>query len=102
MINIKVSKHDGFITEVTIKGHSGYDELGKDIVCASVSSISITTINACIRLENEKIQYEEKDGFLDIKVKENSRVINILMNNMIDLFKNLEEDYPNYIKITFK
>lgn len=102
MINIKVSKQDDFITRVTIKGHAGYDELGKDIVCASVSSISITTVNACTRLENEKIQYEEKDGFLDIKVKENSRVINILMNNMIDLFKNLEEDYPNYIKITFK
>ena len=38
---IKVNIEDKLIT---IKGHANYDDKGKDIVCASVSSIVITTL----------------------------------------------------------
>ena len=34
---------------IIITGHAGYDDFGKDIVCASVSSIVITSINLCLR-----------------------------------------------------
>lgn len=99
MINIKITKENDFVKEVIIKGHSGYDEIGKDIVCASVSSIATTTLNAIIRLDSDLVDYKSQDGFLEIKLKKNDRVINILMNNMIDLFKDLVEDYPKNIKI---
>ena len=45
--------------EITIKGHSGYSEEGSDIVCASVSSISITTVNALLSIDEDCITYEE-------------------------------------------
>lgn len=99
MVNIKITKENDFVKEVIIKGHCGYDEAGKDIVCASVSSIALTTLNAIIRLNNDLVDYKSQDGFLEIKLKKNDRVINILMNNMIDLFKDLVEDYPKNIKI---
>lgn len=99
MVNIKITKENDFVKMVTISGHSGYDEFGKDIVCASVSSIAVTTINAIIRLNDAIISYQSHDGYLEMKIKQNDRVINILMNNMIDLFKNLEEDYPKNIQI---
>ena len=101
MINIKIIKKDDFISNVTIKGHAGYSENGKDIVCASVSSIAITTVNAIVRLDNQTIEFDEKDGFLVIDIKKNDRVTNILINNMVDLFKELEVDYPKNIKIIF-
>ena len=101
MINIKIIKENNFVSKVTIKGHSGYSENGRDIVCASISSIAITTVNAIIRINSEIITFEENDGFLVIEIKKEDRVINILMNNMIDLFKELEEDYPKNIKTTF-
>ena len=34
------------ITAVTITGHAGFDDYGHDIVCASVSTLVISTINA--------------------------------------------------------
>ena len=34
------------INSIEISGHSGYSESGSDIVCASVSSICITTVNS--------------------------------------------------------
>ncbi len=101
MINIKIVKKNDFISNITIKGHADYSDYGKDIVCASVSSIATTTVNAIIRLDNQIIEFDEKDGFLVIDIKKNDRVTNILINNMVDLFKELEVDYPKNIKIIF-
>ena len=56
---IKISINDD---EITIKGHSGYKEEGSDIVCASVSSISITTVNALLSIDEDCISYEENDA----------------------------------------
>lgn len=99
MIKIKSNYLDNNINEIIIEGHSGYQESGKDIVCASVSSISITTINAILRLYENAITYEEKDGYLKIVVREHNEYVNTLIINMLDLFKELEMKYKKYIKI---
>ena len=46
MIKVDLTKEN----VITISGHANYDDKGKDIVCASVSSIVITTINAIIEI----------------------------------------------------
>jgi len=94
MIKINISKD-----EITIKGHSGYSESGTDIVCASVSSISITTVNALLSIDEDCIKYDEKDGYLNIKIKKHNEVIDKLINNMINLLKELEKQYKKYIEI---
>jgi len=80
-----------------VTGHALYDEWGKDIVCASVSSMVITTVNAMIRLEQEII-YTEENG-IEIKILKHSKIVDELMNNLLDLLKQLEQKYPNNIKI---
>lgn len=85
--------------EITIKGHSGYAEEGFDIVCASVSSIAITTVNALLSIDEDCIEYVEKDGYLNIKLKKHNEVIDKLINNMINLLKELEKNYKKYIEI---
>ena len=94
MIKINISKD-----EITVKGHSGYSEAGSDIVCASVSSICITTVNALISIDEDCIIYEEKDGYLNIKIKKHNEVIDKLINNMINLLKELEGQYKKNIEI---
>ena len=94
MIKINISKD-----EITIKGHSGYSVEGSDIVCASVSSISITTVNALLSIDEDSISYEEKDGYLNIKIKKHNEVVDKLINNMINLLKELERQYKKYIEI---
>ena len=84
---------------ITITGHANYDDFGKDIVCASVSSIAITTINAIKRFDNDSLTYEEKDGYLNIKINKHSKEVDILITNMLDLFKELENQYKKNIKI---
>ena len=94
MIKINISKD-----EITVKGHSGYSEVGSDIVCASVSSILITTVNALISIDEDCIIYEESDGYLNIKIKKHDEVIDKLIDNMVNLLKELQNQYEKYIEI---
>lgn len=93
---IKIDIKDDLIT---IKGHSGYSVSGSDIVCASVSSIAITSINAILGIDKDSISYIKEDGYLEIEVKKHTDVIDSLMNNMIDLLSELELQYKDNIKI---
>jgi uncharacterized protein YsxB (DUF464 family) len=93
---IKVELKDNLIT---IKGHAGYDDKGKDIVCASVSSIVITTINAIIEINPDAIDYSDLDNEIIIRKLKEDEIVNKLLNNMILLLENLEKDYKDYIKI---
>ena len=94
MIKIIINKD-----EITIKGHSGYSEEGSDIVCASVSSICITTVNALLSIDEDCVEYTEDDGYLDIKINKHNKVIDKLIDNMINLLKELEGQYKKYIEI---
>ena len=88
------------ITEngLTIDGHAGYAEIGKDIVCAAVSSTVITSVNSCLTIDNESISYEDKNG-LDIKVLKDDEVTTKIINVMITNLYELEKAYPKNIKI---
>lgn len=94
MIKVDIKKNS-----ITITGHAMYDESGKDIVCAAVSSIVITTINGLVRLNKSGFNYEDKEGFVKITINKIDHDTKILLENMISLLKELEKKYNKYIKI---
>lgn len=99
MICIEYNSKDNNINHVKIKGHANYAEEGYDIVCASVSSIAITTVNAIVSIDKEAIAYSEEDGLLEIDILKSDKTINILIKNMLSMFKELEKQYKKFIKI---
>ncbi len=93
---IKVSiKNDN----IKVEGHAGYGVKGTDIVCASVSSIIITTINAIIKIDSDAINYKQDEGFIEVNILKHNKYIDILIENMISLLKELEIQYKKNIKI---
>ena len=94
MIKINIKKD-----LITIKGHSNYSVSGSDIVCASVSSIAITSINAILRIDENAIFYKKEDGFLEIEILKHTDIIDSLIDNMIDLLTELELQYDKNVKI---
>ena len=96
MIKINVKEEKGIIKEVTLKGHALYETLGKDIVCAAVSSIVITTVNGILSIDEDIIKVDEK-GFV-ITVLKDDEIVNKLLINMVNLLKELSEEYTDNIK----
>lgn len=94
MIKVKINKD-----EITIKGHAEFDDYGKDIVCASASSIVITSINACLRYNKDSLSYKEEQDKLTIKLKSDNEFILLIIDNMIASLKELSDAYPKNIKI---
>ena len=62
MIKVLVIKEQDKLKSISIKGHAMYDEVGKDIVCASVSSLVISTINNILSIDNTIIDVEQNDN----------------------------------------
>ena len=96
MLKVKVKNKNERIKEVLINGHANFDDGGKDIVCAAVSSIVITTVNAIVRIDKDSIEYDE--NALSITVLNENDIVNTLLVNMISLLKELENSYPKNIK----
>ena len=94
MIKVKIKDK-----KIIITGHSDYDEYGKDIVCASVSSIVITSVNAALKLEEKSLEYVEKTDKLTINILSSNKSILIIMENMIELLEELSLTYKENIKI---
>jgi uncharacterized protein YsxB (DUF464 family) len=94
MIKVEIENN-----KIEIKGHANYDDYGKDIVCASVSSIVITTINAIIEFDPESIYYEDLNNRILIEKLKDDDITNKLISNMIELLEELEKSYKDNIKI---
>ncbi len=98
MITIIVKRNNKNIVKVRLCGHAGFADFGKDIVCAGVSSILTTTVNAILSFDDKAIEIEDKSDFI-INVKKCDEITEKLLENMILLFQELEESYPKNVKI---
>ena len=98
MIKVSLKYVDDLIESVDISGHAGFDLYGKDIVCSSVSSVVITTVNAIVRLEPDSIDYRNSDGIF-ISVLNHNKVTDTLILNMVSLLEELEKQYKKNIII---
>lgn len=98
MIKVKLTKKGGIIKNITVKGHALYDDFGKDIVCAAVSSTIITSVNASLLIDENSLSYVENSG-LDIEVLKEDEVTTKIINNMVSNLLELEKAYPENIQI---
>ncbi len=99
MIKVKVDYNNNYIKEIKITGHAGYDEYGKDIVCASVSSIVITSVNLILKMDENAIYVKQREGLIELKVLKEEQTINMVLENMYSMLKELTKDYKKNVKI---
>ena len=98
MIKINVNYDDNYVSKFKVSGHAGYDVSGQDIVCASVSSLVISSINLALRLNEKSVVVTQKEGLIDAKVLVHDKVINEVFLNMINMLEELQKSYKNNIK----
>ena len=100
MIKVNVeSKNKKHIDLIKINGHAMYDDYGKDIVCSSVSSIIITTVNGIYEIDKDYLNVcEVKDG-MNITILKKDDICDKLIKNMLTLLSELSDSYPENIKV---
>lgn len=99
MIVCSVLKSDS-LYEVCIKGHSGYDTIGKDIVCSAVSSSFILTINLLDKFKsNMKYESDENIPMMKVTINNYNDIDETILDNLIDCLKDVSRQYPKYLKI---
>ena len=94
MIKVNINKDN-----IVITGHAMYDDYGKDIVCASASSIVISTVNAILKFDKDAISYQEEKDKLVIDILKKDDITKKLIGNMVDMLNELSNQYPKNIKV---
>lgn len=104
MLNVKFfTLSSGEIVGIFCKGHCGYEKMGKDIVCAAVSSaiyMAINTFTDVLKIEPKKLNI--RDGNLEFLIDKNDEYRGrILFEGLKIHLLGLEEIYPKNLKIDY-
>lgn len=97
MTNVDITINKSTI-RVNAEGHSGYAEYGKDIVCAGISTITISFFNACMNHKNV-IRFKYNDGLLDMTVQRNMYTEDFLEMLMCGL-QGIMDGHEDNLKLT--
>ena len=84
---------------ITIEGHAGYAEQGKDIVCAGMTALTQTFINSIEGLTNDVIQYDISPGRADINFRNLSEAGRLLVDSFFLGICSIAEEFPENVKI---
>ena len=98
MIRVEINKKNNVIESIHCIGHAGYADYGKDIVCASFSTMIITTINAILEFDKDAISYTDTNNLEIINIKKDN-ITNGLLNNLVHMIKELKENYDKNINV---
>ena len=96
-------RYNGF----QVKGHAGFEDAGKDIVCAAVSVLVINTINAVEEYTKDRISVlsDEEDGCITCHFRgKPSKEAELLLKTMVLGLRQMADDdnYAEYIQLEFE
>ena len=87
-------------TGITVDGHAGYAEIGKDIICAAVSVLAQGLVHSLEALTDDKISYHIANGHVDINYKDLSERGRLLVDSFFIAVSDIQNAYGNqYVQI---
>ena len=101
MILAKFRHEEGRYLSLQVSGHAEYGEYGKDLICASVSSIMFGFMNALDAL-GENVTISQSDNRITIIDQSGSEVIQDYFELVIMQLKTIEESYGDFIRVERK
>ena len=101
MIHAVYELKDDHYRSLRVNGHAEFGDYGKDLVCASVSSIMFGLMNALDVLE-EKVQIDQLDKEITVDSHTDSKVVYDYFELVIMQLKTMEDSYGDFIKVERK
>ncbi|MBQ6492664.1 MAG: ribosomal-processing cysteine protease Prp [Erysipelotrichaceae bacterium] len=101
MIKAVFEVREDLYRSLDVSGHAEFGEYGKDLVCASVSSIMFGFMNALDAL-GENVTISQSDNRITIIDQSGSEVIQDYFELVIMQLKTIEESYGDFIRVERK
>ncbi len=99
MIRVTYGLDDkGDYSYLKVTGHAEFADEGKDLICASVSSIFYGLMNALDEMEGDAKVHDNRDDIEIMVLRDNQTVQDYIRLVMYQL-KTIEESYGRFIKI---
>lgn len=92
---------DDTYRSLNVSGHAEYDESGKDLICASVSSIMFGLMNALDQLD-EDIEIKQLTNEIKVVNRSDSGIVQNYFELVMIQLKTIEESYGDFIKLERK
>ena len=95
---------DGRITGFSVSGHSGYEEAGRDIVCAAISAVvamAEATINDVCGAK-AKVRVKEEDARITLTLPtscDEEESVQAVLAGMLVTLCSMRDEYPDYIEV---
>ena len=92
------------ITGFSISGHSGFEDAGKDIVCAAVSAVvemaEITINDVCGAKAKTRVKEDQARVTLTLPVScDEEETVQAVLAGMMVYLCSLRDNYPDYIEV---
>lgn len=100
MIRANFTRTEGKLTAFSLSGHAGYDEFGRDIACASVTSAVQLTANAITEVLKVHADVQVLDNQINMKLPKNCQQEAFpFMEALLLHLEILAEDFEGTIKV---
>lgn len=101
MIKVIYEADNDCYLSIEVSGHADYDVVGKDLICASVSSIMFGFMNALDAL-NEDVNIKQLANKITIINRSDSNKVQDYFELVMMQLKTIEESYGDFIKVERK
>lgn len=76
MIEVHITQNS-----LTVKGHAGYAEIGKDIYCSAVSVLTQGLLHSLNALTDDVVSVKIEDGYIDMRFENLSEKGKLLVDS---------------------
>ena len=101
MIEVLYEVREERYVSLDVSGHAEYGEYGKDLICASASSIMFGLMNALDAL-GEDVLIEQEDNRIMIEDHSSSDIVQDYFELVIMQMKTIEASYGDFIRVERK
>ena len=101
MTRVTVLKKGESITGFECRGHAGYAEQGKDIVCAAISALTTTCVNALETVAGIRPAVTLHGADMTVALPDTqNRDAQVILRAMLQGLSDIAAEYPAHLTIT--
>ncbi len=101
MTTIRMLGKHGDYFGFEVSGHTGAGTEGNDLVCAAVSFLTVTIVNAMETVAKSPMKVRQADGYIkaELKTEHRNEQAQTILNTFHQGAKDLHQEYPAFVTL---